>query len=72
MTAEKRGDDVCAVPGCLVKLYDRNVTNVCREHMHSEHCACLQCMGGPKPKLHVRSRDELVKMGLLPKQRIFV
>lgn len=72
MTARAKVYDTCAHPGCINRLRDTNVTNVCRDHMHSKYCSCLQCIGGEKPRWRVRTRAELVEMGLLPKQRIFV
>lgn len=63
--------DTCAHPGCNRRLHDRNATNVCRDHIHSDQCACLQCLGQAKAKLRVRSRAEMVALGLLPEKRVF-
>lgn len=63
--------DTCAYPGCTTKIRDENVTNVCRVHIHTEQCQCLQCLGAPKPRFRIRTRAELVSLGLLPEQRIF-
>jgi predicted amidophosphoribosyltransferase len=56
---------------CGAELYFTNRSGVCRDHMHSDSCQCEQCQTGQKSKLRIRTRAELVQMGLLPKQRIF-
>lgn len=33
----------CAVPGCLRQLGNQNHSGVCRDHVHSEWCACAPC-----------------------------
>lgn len=66
----------CSVPDCDNNLSKVNVTRVCKEHMHhKDYCRCYQCiriqLGQEKTRLRIRTRAELVQMGLLPEQRIF-
>lgn len=62
---------VCAHPGCMAQLHQTNTIGVCREHMHTAQCGCSQC-AGVRVGFRVRSRDELVDLGLLPADGIFM
>ena len=61
----------CAAPECNVILSAANKIGVCPRHIHTEHCRCIDCQTGAKSTLRVRTRAELVKMGLLPKTPMF-
>lgn len=45
--------NVCAIPGCGNRIWEKSVSCMCGEHMHNpEHCQCRQCKKarGPEPK----------------------
>lgn len=57
----------CPIKGCGKPVSETSTTKVCREHMHTKPwCQCNQCQGGWY-KNRIRTRDEMVKMGLLPR-----
>jgi hypothetical protein len=63
----------CAHPGCIHALHPGNVSGVCRDHMHGPACRCAVCTAPRTAKgkrrrnrLHLRSRAELQRLGLLP------
>ncbi len=61
-------DGFCRSPGCKVALGPTNTSGVCKDHMHRvPFCQCLYCKNGRSHvRLRVRTRDEMVKLGLLP------
>lgn len=70
----------CAHPGCIHGLHAKNLSGVCKVHMHGPACRCAQCRSecrAPRKvkagrarrvvaRHRVRSRAELVAEGLLP------
>lgn len=61
----------CAHPDCHTALRDSNVTGVCTSHIHSKFCQCKQCLGMGRTQWRVRTRAEMVALGLLPERRVF-
>jgi len=35
---------LCNVPGCNEKLTYRNMSMVCRDHLHGDFCRCKRCV----------------------------
>ena len=63
--------EICAFPDCDVPIRADSATGVCFRHIHRPgFCGCTQCLWG-KPIYRVRSRDELVRLGLLPAAPVF-
>lgn len=59
---------ICAHPNCTTEVNPESTTGVCRDHIHKKACQCSQCVGFPRHHFRVRSREELVQMGLLPRR----
>lgn len=70
--------EICLHPGCGTVLHAENRHGWCRKHMHrSGQCRCASCKARQTPsaalyRLRVRSRAELVELGLLPELPVFV
>ena len=66
----------CAHPGCIAGLHGKNLSGVCKMHMHGAACRCAWCRAprkvraGRACRVVVRARiktlTELVAEGLLP------
>ena len=70
----------CAHPGCIHGLHAKNLSGVCKVHMHGPACRCAQCRcprRAPRKgkagrarrvvvRHRVKTRAELVAEGLLP------
>lgn len=65
----------CAHPGCIAGLQAKNLSGVCRVHMHGPACRCAWCRAPRKVKAgrarrvvvrqRIKTRTELVAEGLL-------
>ena len=40
------GPKICAAHGCETKLKNKNVSGMCKEHVHGPRCRCLKCVSG--------------------------
>lgn len=66
----------CAHPGCIHGLHAKNLSGVCKAHMHGPACRCAWCRAPRKVKAgrarrvvaryRVKTRAKLVAEGLLP------
>jgi hypothetical protein len=54
----------CAHPDCITRIHATNTSGVCRIHKHKQGCACRSCEREAGNR--VRSRAEMVALGLLP------
>ena len=60
---------ICCYPGCFKELGERNISGVCVPHLHHQpFCHCGNCIStGNQQRVRIRTREEMVKLGLLPK-----
>lgn len=43
---------ICRVPGCKSRLYRKNASGVCIEHLHTlGHCGCTRCAPHQLPEV---------------------
>lgn len=60
---------ICCYPGCFKELGERNISAVCAKHIHKHpYCDCGNCPDNvSRTRSKIRTREEMVKLGLLPK-----
>ena len=45
----------CAHPGCIVGLHAKNLSGVCKVHMHGPACRCAQCRSACRAPCKVKA-----------------